>query len=169
MDGYIASPDGDISWLTDPSPRDHAQITSSRQAQTWETFYPSVDTLLMGRATYQKVLSFPQWPFEGKQVLVLSRSLDQQDDRVRVVSSIEEAQKVLAQVGAREVYLDGGQLIQEALRRGWVDELTVSRAPVLLGAGRPLFGQLEEPLALTLLASHVSEDGLVHSTYRVDY
>ncbi|MCP1415485.1 dihydrofolate reductase family protein [Paenarthrobacter sp. A20] len=75
LDGYIARPDGDLAWLTNPSPRPHVTGSTAHPALEWEAFYPTVDTLIMGRSTYQTVLGFDTWPFEGKRVIVLSTSL----------------------------------------------------------------------------------------------
>ena len=97
LDGYIARPDGNIDWLTDPPPGPrHASITSSTDAEGWETFFPSVDHLVMGRGTYQKVLTFPTWPYDGKRVIVMSSTLRINDDRVTVVRNLEEALHELA-------------------------------------------------------------------------
>lgn len=169
LDGFIARPDGDISWLTDPPQgRAHTQVESSQRAQTWETFFPTIDTLVMGRGTYETVAGFPEWPFEGKRVVVLSTTLSGGDGRVTVVRDLEEAVQALNDVGAQQVYVDGGKVIQTFLRAGLVDEVTLSWAPVLIGAGRPLFGELPDDVLLTLRATHASDDGMVCATYSVE-
>lgn len=91
LDGYIAAPDGDLTWLTDPSPRPHTASNTDHPALVWETFFPTVDILVMGRATYETVLGFDAWPFEGKRVIVLSTTVPR-DDRVHVVKSVREAE-----------------------------------------------------------------------------
>lgn len=167
MDGFIARADGDIGWLTDPPPgRSHAAVASDRPAPTWETFFPAIDHLVMGRGTYEKVCTFDGWPYADKRVLVLSRTLAEDDDRVTVVRTLSEATAALEAGGAEQVYVDGGQVIQSFLRAGLIDEMTVTRAPVLLGSGLPLFGSLDRDLELELTASHVS-DGMVYACYRI--
>lgn len=168
LDGYIAKPGGDLEWLTNPSPRAHISGTTERPALTWETFYPNVDTLVMGRTTYETVLTFDAWPFEGKHVIVLSTTATG-DDRVQVVRSLKEAQDLLSREGAGRVYVDGGRTIQSFLSAGLIDEITVSIAPILLGRGSRLFGDLDRDVLLTLRGLHsTSNDGLLRATYSVE-
>jgi dihydrofolate reductase len=167
LDGFIARPDGDLDWLTEPAERPHAAESTTHPALVWETFFPTVDTLVMGRSTYETVLGFEEWPFEGKRVIVLSTTVAA-DDRVAVVRSIDEARELLDAEAAERVYIDGGRTIQSFLAAGLVDELTVSIAPILIGRGARLFGELTEDVRLTLRGHHSSEgDGLVRVTYDV--
>ncbi len=168
LDGYIARRDGSLDWLTDPpGGRDHVAVPSTVPALEWDTFYPEIGHLVMGRGTYEKVLTFGDWPYPDKQVLVLSTTLAGDDERVQVVRSLEEAVAVLDDAGAEQVYVDGGQVVQAFLAAGLVDELTVGVAPVLIGEGLPLFGALPADVLLELRANHVSDSGMVHTTYRV--
>lgn len=169
LDGYVARPDGGIDWLTDPPAlgRDHQEVASTEPAIEWETFYPEVDHLVMGRGTYEKVLTFDDWPYRDKQVIVLSTTLADTDDRVRVARSLTEAIDRLEAGRASQVYVDGGRVVQAFLAAGLVDEITIGTAPVLIGAGRPLFGNMDHDVHLELRASHVSASGMVHTTYRV--
>lgn len=170
LDGFIARADGDIGWLTDPpTGREHAEITSNRRAQSWEIFFPDIDHLVMGRGTYDKVITFDEWPFAGKTVIVLSTTLSLDDERVIVARSLDDAIATLDARGARQVYVDGGRVIQSFLRSGLIDEITLSWAPVLIGAGLRLFDALESDVLMTLLASDASADGMVHATYRVEH
>lgn len=167
LDGYIARPDGDLDWLTDPAPRPHTANATENPALVWETFFPTVDTLVMGRATFDTAARFDPWPFEGKNVIVLSTTIDP-DQQVRVARSVDEARDLLAACGARRVYVDGGRTIQAFLRAGLVDEITVSIAPILLGRGSRLFGDLDEDVLLVLRGHHSThQDGLVRVTYDV--
>jgi dihydrofolate reductase len=168
LDGYLARRDSDLGWLTDPPPGiDHARITSAPPALDYDTFIADVDHLVMGRGTYDKVLTFGQWPYDGRQVVVLSTSLPRDaDPRVTVASGVDEAVRVLDARGAREVYVDGGRVVQAFLRAGLVDELTVSHAPVLLGDGISLFGSLPGDVRLRLRGAHAG-DGMTHATYDV--
>ena len=166
LDGYIAAADGTIGWLTDPAPRAHTASETDARALVWETFYPTIDTLVMGRRTYDTVLGFGDWPFDGKSVIVLSSTLITDDPRILVVASIDEARRRLEEDGARRVYIDGGVTIQGFLSAGLVDELTVSIAPVLLGGGSRLFGALDRDILLTLRGTHgTAQDGMVRITY----
>lgn len=167
LDGFIARPDGDLNWLTDPAVRPHTAETTAHPALTWETFFPTIDTLVMGRATYETVLGFNDWPFDGTRVIVLSTTIEE-DDRIEIARSVDEAVLLLESGSTVRVYVDGGRAIQAFLRAGLIDELTVSIAPVLLGQGRRLFGDLTSDVLLTLRGHHSSEgDGLLRATYDV--
>jgi dihydrofolate reductase len=168
LDGYIARSDGSLEWLTQPADLPHAVPSApTHRALIWENFYPTIDTVLMGRATYDSVLGFQEWPFGEKRVIVLTGRHDLADSRINTVSSLDDAVRRLDEVGAREVYIDGGRTIQAFLREGLIDELTVSVAPIVLGGGRRLFADLEKDLRLVILGSHATDDGLVRTTYGV--
>ncbi|MBF0696992.1 dihydrofolate reductase family protein [Actinomyces bowdenii] len=178
LDGFIARPDGAIDWLTDPAPgpRHHAPQApagpcsrggASARALEWEQFLPGVDHLVMGRGTYEKVLGFEEWPYEDLGIIVLSTALEAEDPRITPARSLGEAVALLDARGARQVYVDGGRVIQSFLREDLIDEITLAWAPVLLGSGLPLFGALPRDTRLELVASHTGQNGLVHATYRV--
>lgn len=167
LDGFIARTDADISWLTDPEPGpNHHLPHSDASALEWEQFFGEVDHLVMGRGTYEKVLSFDTWPYPGKPVVVLSTTLQTTDPRIIVCRTLDE---VVALLNARaaQVYVDGGKVIQAFLRADLIDEITVTWVPVILGRGLPLFGDLDRDVRLELVATHASGAGLVHATYRV--
>lgn len=178
LDGFIARPDGAIDWLTDPAPgprhhepqapaRPGSSDAASDRALEWDQFLPDVDHLVMGRGTYEKVLSFEDWPYGDLGVIVLSTALEAEDPRITPARSLGEAVALLDARGARQVYVDGGRVIQSFLREDLIDEITLTWAPVLLGSGLPLFGALPQDTRLELVASHAGQNGLVHATYRV--
>ena len=169
-DGYIAREDGDISWLTDaPSePRHVPAHDGPHPPPDYHEFYASVDHLVIGRGTYEKVLTFDSWPYQGKKVIVLSTTLTEgSDTNITVARSVHAAVQLLTARKARRVYVDGGKVIQSFLRHGLLDELTVSVAPVLLGAGLPLFGKLDRDVRLIHLGSATGDTGMVTSHYAV--
>lgn len=168
LDGYIAREDGDVAWLENlPLNAGHAVTGTQHPALVWETFFPEIDTLLMGRGTYEKVTTFSDWPYPDQRVLVMSTSAEVADDRVEVVRSIDDAVAALSAAGARNVYVDGGLTVSAFLRRGLLDELTVAIAPIILGAGTPLFAAGGAQVPLRVRGSHVTEEGLVRVTYDV--
>jgi dihydrofolate reductase len=168
LDGFIARKDGDIEWLTRPR-ADIDHLSAPEQTAPngdYDTFMAGIDHIIMGRNTYEKALTFGFWPYENQTVLVLSTQLPPaQDERITVVSSIEDAQRVLNENQARGVYIDGGKVIQAFLRAGLIDNITITRAPVLLGSGLPLFGALPADIHLQLDAVSHSNNGLTHTTY----
>ncbi len=169
LDGYIARADGDIAWLTDPPPiTGHAKpLADPPVIPGYEEHLVSVDHLVMGRGTYEKVLTFGFWPYPQQQVIVLSRTLATDDSRVTVATSTEEALTLLAERGSKAVYVDGGKVIQDWLRRGLIDDIVLTRAPVLLGSGIPLFGLLGTDVHLIHLATTFNDTGMTSSHYRV--
>jgi len=170
LDGYIARRDGDIQWLTNPPEvRGHSSAqTVSEGPKDYTAFMASVDHLVMGRGTYEKVLTFNAWPYGSKRVIVLSRTLPtNDDDRITVTRTIDKILSLLDSRNARGVYVDGGKVIQEFLSQDLIDEITISRAPVLLGDGLPLFGPLTADVQLIHLGTTSSDGGMTSSLYHV--
>jgi dihydrofolate reductase len=163
VDGFIARADGDIEWLTEgqqgPPPDDTG----------YQQFFDSVDALVMGRGTYEIVAGFDEWPYGDTPVLVLSTTLadDVEAPRVRIVRSIDDALVALEGLAARRVYIDGGATVQAFLRAGLVRELVLTRVPVLIGEGIPLFGPLDSDVRLEHVETRALGKGYVQSRYRV--
>jgi dihydrofolate reductase len=160
LDGFIARPDGSIDWLTD----------RGRQAGDtgYDQFMAAVDTVVLGRNTYEKVLTFDFWPYDGKHVEVLSSTLAPDvDERIIVHRTIEGLVETLDDRGAKRVYADGGQVVQTFLRAGLLNELTITVVPVLLGGGIRLFGELDQDISLTHNATRTLGAGLIQSDYTV--
>lgn len=165
LDGYIARPDGDIGWLLqrDDPDEDHG----------YKAFIADKDAIVMGRGTYEKVVEFGEWHYD-RPVVVLSKQLKDTPVPERLQGKLRftdlaprEAMRELERQGARKVYVDGGQVVQSFLREGLVADMVVTTVPVLIGAGRPLFGALPEDKDLALVASRSFPSGLVQSTWRV--
>jgi dihydrofolate reductase len=162
LDGFIAGPGHDLSWLPDLRGEDFEGL----DVLTYDRFIADVGALLMGRATYDVVRGFDvPWPYAERPVLVAShRPLD--DDapsRVRRVEGPIEAMVAAAKDAAagRDVYLDGGALIGQACGAGLVDELVVTLAPVALGSGHPLFGGLAAAYRLEVTDVRPHPGGMV--------
>jgi dihydrofolate reductase len=162
LDGFIAGPGGDLSWL--PQPGGDAQSDYGYAA-----FMADVGALLMGRSTYETVVGFGgAWPYPVPVLVASSRPLTPVHSSVRHVSGdiatmLEQAR---ATAGERDVYLDGGTLIRQASDAGLIDELTLTIIPVILGAGAPLFAGVEQRRRFDLVSSEAFGDGLVQLRYR---
>ncbi|MDF2630041.1 MAG: riboflavin biosynthesis protein RibD protein [Symbiobacteriaceae bacterium] len=164
LDGFIARPDGAIDWLPagDGSGEDYG----------YQEFMDSVDTLVMGRNTYEMARSFGAWPYAGKPVVVLSTRPvaipAEIADSVEAMSAPpDEVVRRLAARGARHLYIDGGKTIQGFLAAGLVSQMIITRVPVLLGSGLPLFGPLPQDVHLRHTETRSYADGLVQSRYAV--
>lgn len=165
LDGYIAGPDGDISWLENPEYAD-----GGTPGQSYDAFISTVDAIVMGRNTFEKVLTFGFWPYEGTDVFVLSgRTLPIPKELSGNVfhenGSPEEITKRLANRGKKHLYIDGGVTIQQFLKAGLIDEFTITIIPVLLGEGIPLFGNSEARTKLNLIEVNSASNGFVQVRY----
>ncbi|MFC3942958.1 dihydrofolate reductase [Pseudomonas gingeri NCPPB 3146 = LMG 5327] len=165
LDGFIARPDGDIDWLLsrDDQTEDHG----------YSDFIADKDVIVMGRGSYEKVMTLDTW-FYDRPVVVLSGQLagspvpESLRGKLRFSNlSPRAAMKELASQGVRRVYVDGGQVVQSFLREGLVTDMVITTVPVLIGAGRPLFGSLRQDIDLQLVSSRYFASGLVQSTYRL--
>ena len=163
LDGCIARPDGDVSWL-DPYHGDDGGFAE---------FFASVDCLVMGRKSFEKVLSFDvDWPYGDKPVIVLSRSelaipAGLQGTTEQMAGDPAELVAALQQRGFEHLYVDGGATIREFLAAGLIDRMTLTRVPIILGSGISLFDGLEIELGLEHVATRSFDNGLVQSEYRV--
>lgn len=175
FDGFIARADGGLDWLPGSGDGDQEAAASGEhhgegEDYGWNGFWESVDCMVMGRKTFEKVLGFGVWPYEDRRVLVLSRTLDApppdmagkveiyHGDLAALVQSLEGR-------GYQRLYVDGGQTIQAFLRQGLVTDMTVTIVPVLIGQGVPLFGPLGEDIPLTHTGTTSFGNGFVQVTY----
>jgi dihydrofolate reductase len=162
VDGFIARRNGAFDFLPADGGEPHG----------YEEFIASVDALVIGRNTFEVVAAFPEWPYGDKRVVVLSsKALDFSSLRGGVVEQMAGDPAViiskLAASGVHHVYVDGGITIQSFLRAGLVQRLIITRVPVLIGEGIPLFGVLGHDVQLTHIATQQYASGLVKSEYHV--
>lgn len=161
LDGFIARPNGDLDFLpTDVE--DHG----------YAAFMATVDTLVVGRHTYDRVLTFSEWPYGARPVVVLSTRplappLVREAVVERMAASPEDVVARLAARGAKHLYVDGGITIQRFLRAGLIQRLIITRVPVLIGTGIPLFGAVPHDIPLRHVATRHYASGLVQSEYLV--
>ena len=162
LDGFIARPDGGLDWLPGDDVEEHG----------YDAFMASVDALVLGRNTFDVVLGFGGWHYGSKPVFVLtSRPLPAPPPAGAVLEALRGSpQEIVAQLEARglkHVYVDGGMTVQQFLRAGLIQRLIITRIPVLLGAGIPLFGSLPADIRLQHVATRQFASGLVQSEYSI--
>ncbi len=161
VDGFIARPNGDLDWLP----------TDGGEPHGYDEFMATVDVLVVGRKTYETVLSFGQWPYGQKPVVVLStHDLAPAPGGARLERMDGEPAEIVARLarrGFRHAYVDGGITIQRFLRAGLIQRLIVTRVPVLIGAGIPLFGETLRDVRLRHVATRQYPSGLVQTEYEV--
>lgn len=167
LDGFIARTDGNIDWLD----KANARVPDGEDCG-YKAFIDSVDVLVMGRNTFELALTFGEWPYHDKRVLVLSSKAIAIPQHIAQAVSCSSASpgEVVAQLhaqGAKHLYIDGGITIQRLLNADLIDELTITLIPVLLGQGKPLFGPLVKDISLAHIATRTFDFGFVQSKYRV--
>ena len=160
VDGFLARRDGSFDFLPDKV-----------EPHGFEEFFASVDALLIGRGTYDVVRAFPTWPYGDKTLYVLSTKplapSKSPHEVVRLEGDPAGIWKELETRGHRHVYVDGGLTIQAFLRAGLITRLVVTRVPVLIGEGIPLFGPTGRDVALRHVGTRTFPSGLVQSTYEL--
>ena len=161
LDGFIARADGAIDWLPPGGGEPHG----------YDEFMATVDALVIGRKTFETVLTFDTWPYGEKPVFALSSRPLAPAPLGAVVERMSgdpaEIVSLLAARGIRHVYVDGGITIQRFLEAGLIQRLIITRIPILIGAGIPLFGVTQRDIALKHIATRQYASGLVQSEYVV--
>jgi len=135
LDGYIATPDGGVAWLS--------SFENSEEDYGYKEFYGSVDALIFGSKTYEKTLTLGEWPYPNKPCWVFSkRSIQINQPEVNLISQgLSDFLKEILKRKLRRVWLvGGGKLAASFKAEGLITEYIISIIPVLLGGGVPLFG-----------------------------
>lgn len=162
LDGFIARANGEFDFL------DHG----GNVPHGYDEFIASVDALVIGRNTFETVLGFGVWPYGDKPVFVLStRPLPAPPAGAVVERMSGDPAAIVSQLDARGInhaYIDGGITIQRFLQAGQIQRLIISRVPVLIGEGIPLFGSLPRDIKLTHVATRQYSTGLVQSEYTIE-
>ncbi|MEA3136841.1 MAG: hypothetical protein QOJ26_817 [Thermoplasmata archaeon] len=163
VDGFLARPDGTFDFL----PSD-----GGGEAGGFTEFFSTIDALVMGRNTFDVVGGMAEWPYGDKHLVVLShRPVDLSRAPPGKAETMQgEPKEVVARLaarGLRRLYVDGGLTIQAFLRAGLVDRITVTKVPVLIGQGIPLFGALPKDVKLRHVATRTIPGGMVQSEYEV--
>ncbi len=165
LDGFIARPDGDIEWLfafNDPN---------DKEDYGYAEFMASIDCIVMGRKTLEKVLTFPDWPYE-KPVIVLSNTLkvipEQCIGKIEIFhGTVDDLVIKLREEKRERIYIDGGKTIQSFLAGGYVSDMTLTRIPILIGSGLPLFGSISKDIRLKHIVTKSFPSGFVQSKYEL--
>lgn len=165
VDGFIARKNGELDWLTG---------NGEGGPHGYDEFIAGIDAIVMGRKTFEKVLTFDKWYYDKRRVVVLSsRPIDLSKARAlggvveQMAGLPSEIVSKLEAGGAHHLYVDGGITIQGFLRAGLIQRLIITRVPVLIGEGIPLFGPLLKDVRLRHVATRTYPGGAVQSEYHV--
>ncbi len=159
LDGFMARTNDELDFLPPGGGEPHG----------YDEFVATVDALVIGRRTFDTVLAFDPWPYGSKPVFVLSSRALPPAPAGAVVEHLagapEDIASQLAARGIRHIYVDGGITIQRFLQAGLIQRLIVTRVPVLIGTGIPLFGPLQHDIILRHVETRQYASGLVQSEY----
>lgn len=163
LDGYIARKDGSIDWLTEIENPDGGDFGFS-------DFMQSIDAIVMGRNTFESVLGFNQWIYT-KPVYVLSSTLKSIPQELSGKAYLIDGDpnsvvKELKSLNLENLYIDGGVTVQNFLRENLIDDMIITRIPILLGEGLPLFGSLKDSIKFQHISTILYNNSLVKSHYK---
>ncbi len=162
VDGFLARPNHKVDFLD----------THEQEPHGYEEFFNSVEVIVIGRNTYQFVVSYGEWVYGKKPVVVLSsRPIDFSWIKNGVVEQMSgDPAEIVTQLearGYRHAYIDGGVTIQRFLAAGLIDRMVITSVPVLIGSGMPLFGPLPHDIQLRHVATRTYRGGLVQNEYEI--
>ena len=176
VDGFIAKKDGNVDWLHTAG---NLQADMGENADMGMGAYmASVDCLIMGRKCMQMISSFnltdEQWPYGETRIIVLSNTLKTAPDNVKdkvemYAGDLNQLISKLESEGHQHAYIDGGTTIQAFINLQLINEMTITRAPVLLGEGIPLFAKTEKDIKLTKAHSITFANDFIQEQYTVNY
>jgi len=160
LDGFLARKNHELDFLPEGGNEDYGE------------FIATVDAIVIGRNTFEKVLSFGGWAYGKKPVFVLSsRPIDLSVVDGGVVEQLGGEPAAIAgeleRRGFSHLYVDGGVTVQRFLRAGLVSRIIITHVPVLIGDGIPLFGPLPHDIALQHVGTKTLPGGLVTSEYTI--
>jgi dihydrofolate reductase len=160
LDGYIAKPSGEISFLS--------LVEKENEDYGYNEFLKNIDAIIIGRKTYDKVKSMGfEYPHDDKNVYIISRTRRPNDGALKYYSgNLKDLVVKLKKESGKNVYCDGGsEIVNELLNDNLIDEFIISIIPIILGDGIPLFKKRETELKLKLIGCKHYEKGLVQLHY----
>ena len=160
IDGYIARKNGGLDWLEYGHTGD--------EDYGFKKFIDTVDTIVLGKNTYEVVSGFDTWPYTGKRVIVLSTTLREVRKEAELFSGqLSDLASMLHSEGSKRVWVDGGITVSQFLEAGLVDDITISVIAMILGSGIPLFSTMHRENACRLVSATPYPSGLVQLQYEV--
>lgn len=168
VDGYLAGKNGDLTWLD----KANQQVPEGEDCG-YNAFIKPIDALIMGRKTYEKILSFKVvWPYTMPVYVLTSHPLTVPDNLKNKIIATQQSPlaliRQLAKQNHQHIYVDGGQTVRSFLDAGLLNHLILTQIPILLGEGIPLFTQTPHSYPLRLVTSHVYPFGFVQLHYQIE-
>ncbi|MCH9621705.1 MAG: putative protein YyaP [Chlamydiia bacterium] len=160
IDGFIARQDGSIDWLEEGH--------TGNEDYGFKKFMKSVDAVIMGKNTYEVISKFDEWPYPDKKVIVLSSSLNKIRKEAKVYNKqLDNLLNTLHTEGINHVWVDGGITLSKFINDGLIDEITITKIPVILGSGIPLFNSIKKEQRIDLINAQSYPSGLVQLKYKL--
>src|SRR5438874_10966022 len=163
LDGYFARKDDAVDWL----------MWSNEAARIMSDYWKTIDTVVMGRKTYEAALKMKGGKknlYSGLKSYVFSRTLKpEKQGALEIVSSdaVTFVRKLKEQPGKDICVMGGGELARSLFEAGVIDEMGFNIHPVLLGSGVPLFHEMSRQIDLELLECRAMKNGCVYVRYEV--
>ncbi|WP_417795772.1 dihydrofolate reductase family protein [Terasakiella pusilla] len=162
LDGFIARTDHQLDWLI--------KQPSEAEDHGYEAFISNMDGLIMGRGSFETLLSFNEWPYK-KPTIVMSKSLtpDQIPKKLRgkVTLTRQKPEELMEDLAWSKAYIDGGKVIQSFINAGLIEDMIITTVPILIGDGISLFGSIERDIDLKLISSNAFKSGMVQNHYQL--
>jgi dihydrofolate reductase len=174
-DGYIAQLDGSVDWLHTAG---NMTVDMGAEDMGFQAYIESVDCMIMGRKCMEMIASMnltaEQWPYGDMRILVLSHTLKNPPENLRdkVEMYAGDLKTLISQLerdGLKHAYIDGGTTITSFINLQLINEMTITKAPILLGEGLPLFGKIEQAVKLESAESKAYANDFIQVKYTVDY
>lgn len=162
LDGYIAKEDGDVSWLE--------ELGITMEETGYNEFYSTVDALVMGRKTYEMIVSFGEWPYGDKPVWVCTSSNvnPMEGSNIQVGKTPEEVHQAASKMKIKHLWLvGGGSLSSSFIQKKLLTNISLALMPIVLGKGIKLFGELPAPVFLDKQNLESPESGMVQIEYTI--
>ncbi|PKG39805.1 dihydrofolate reductase family protein [Psychromonas sp. Urea-02u-13] len=175
-DGYIATLEGGVDWLHTAGNLEADM--SQNPDMGFNDFIASVDCMVMGRKCMQVISSFnltpEQWPYGDKKIYVLSHSIKEPPENLRgkvemYSGDIPKLMKMLENDGFKHAYIDGGTTITSFINLQLINEMIITKAPVILGEGVPLFGKINQRIKLVDATSNAFPNDFIQVKYGINY
>ncbi|MCG6142620.1 dihydrofolate reductase family protein [Leptospira mtsangambouensis] len=165
LDGFIARKNGTLDWLTSE------EFKLDNDDFGYSSFIKGIDCIVMGRVTFETVLGFEPYPFDSIPVYVFTHNPDYKFETQHPIfifnGTIENLTATLVKKQIKAAYVDGGKLIQHFIKEQALDEIIITRTPILLGSGLPLFGDSAQDQKLKHIRTLTYPNGFVQSTYHL--
>lgn len=162
MDGYIAGPNDDLGFLH--------KVEKPGEDYGYGQFIESIDTVIMGRKTYEKVMSMvSEFPHASRECYVMTSTPRMDSGKTTFYTGdLRQLVVMLTQQNGRDIFIDGGaEIINSLMKDNLVDEFIISTVPVILGDGTPLFKGGRPEADLEFVSVRHFDTGLVQLHYSV--